>query len=121
MTLAEVCPAYPICLTCIATKFPGATVNVNTFSETLYALAVALSVGYWTTPSTVTRMFSLLGTTFDKVKSVVLPLPVKLSTLLSDTSNVTVLSASIWPQNVSFTVGACENTIQILDQIQTHL
>ena len=72
---------------------PGAHANCIRFSESVYALVVLPSVGYCITPSIVTNIFSLFGGVLDRVNSVVDPLPVKLSILLSDISNVTVLLA----------------------------
>ena len=67
--------------------------------------------GYWSTPSIVTKTFWLFGGTFDKLKSVVLPSPVKLSTVLSEISKVTLLFVNTWAQYTSLDAGACEKTI----------
>ena len=52
-----------------------------------------------------------LGTVLDRVKSVVVPSPVKLSSSLSAISNVAIASATICPQKVSAVVGAEANSM----------
>ena len=54
-------PAYPICLTWIETPSAGAVVNTNPVPATVYALAVAVLLGYWVTPSKLTKISSLEG------------------------------------------------------------
>ena len=53
----------------------------------------------------------------DKVNSVVLPSPVKVSILWSLMSNVVIVFAIILPQNISFAIGATLNTILWLSSI----
>ena len=56
-------------------------------------------------------ILALFGGILDKVKSVVLPSPVKLSTAVASISNVGKEFAIILPQKTSFDVGAVWNTI----------
>ena len=51
----------------------------------------------------------LSGGIFDRVNEVVLPLPVNVSTSLSEESKVTVLVANTCAQNMSVDAGAVEN------------
>ena len=111
MTAAVDAPANPICLTCISVLFAGAEENFSTFAATVYALATLALSGYWSTPSIVTNTFSLFGGTFDKLNSVVLPSPVKLSTVLSEISKVTLLLVNTWAQKISVDAGAWDKTI----------
>ena len=56
-------------------------------------------------------ILALFGGILDKVKSVVLPSPVKLSTAAASISNVGKEFAIILPQKISLDVGAVWNTI----------
>ena len=117
MTALGVAPAKPICLTCISSPFAGAAVNTNTEASNEYALVPFLSVGCCTTPLTVTIILSLFAGICESVKSVALPLPVKLSNLLSLISNVGRDAERILPQNISAATGATLNTIFSLSDI----
>ena len=77
----------------------------------VYALVVALSLGCCNTPSIVTITLSLFAGTVERVNSVVLPLPVKLSISLSLKSKFSIVFAMILPQKISLAVGASLNTI----------
>ena len=104
-------PAKPICLTWISSPFAGADVNIKSWLLSEYALALLASLGCWTTPFIVTTILLLLGGVLDKLNSVVLPSPVRLSTLLSDISKVSIVFAITVPQKTSFDVGAFLNCI----------
>ena len=106
-----VAPANPICLACISAFNAGAAVNFNIESIKVYALSVSLSLGCCNTPSIVTITLSLFAGIVERVNSVVLPSPVKLSTSLSLKSKFSIVLAIILPQKISFTVGATLNTI----------
>ena len=80
--------------------------NTTTEASIVYALVVLLSLGYCTTPSRVTSILSLFGGMDDSVKLVVLPSPVKLSTVLSSTSKTLIEFDVILPQKTSFISGA---------------
>ena len=77
----------------------------------VYALVVFLSLGCCNTPSIVTTTLSLLAGIVERVNSVALPLPVKLSTSLSRKSKFSIVFAMMLPQKISFTVGAVLKTI----------
>ena len=111
VTALDVAPAKPIWRTWIATPSAGAEVNDSVLSETLYALDVEAVVGYWTTPSRVTRISLLLAGFLERVKAVVLPSPVKTSRVLSCVSKFVIVSARIWPNRTSVDTGAWLNTI----------
>ena len=84
--------------------------NCMTESIKVYALETFLSLGCWRTPSIVTITLSLFAGV-DRVNSVALPSPVKLSTSLSLKSKFSIVFAMILPQKISFTVGATLNII----------
>ena len=84
----------------------GADVNIKSWLESEYALAVVASLECGRTPLIVTTILPLLGGILDKLNSVVLPSPVKFSTLLSLISKVSIVFAIILPQKTSFDVGA---------------
>ena len=85
--------------------------NCMTESIKVYALETFLSLGCWRTPSIVTITLSLFAGIVDRVNSVALPSPVKLSTSLSLKSKFSIVFAMILPQKISFTVGATLNII----------
>ena len=85
--------------------------NCNTESINAYDLTVSLSLGCCNTPSIVTITLSLFAGIVERVNSVVLPSPVKLSISLSCKSKFSIVLAIILPQKISLTVGATLNTI----------
>ena len=85
--------------------------------ETLYDLVFCSSDGYCITPSSATKILSLLTTALDKVNVVVLPSPVNVSTLLSEISNVGKLFATRFPNIISVEAGAYENIMTELVSI----
>ena len=100
-----------MCLTCITIPAAGADVNVSTFSRTLYALVADCVFGYWVTPSKLTKISSLEGGALERVNVVVLPLPVKWSTVLSTASKLGATSPINEPNALSVDAGAVLNTI----------
>ena len=77
--------------------------------DTVYDLVFCESDGYCITPSNATNILSLLTTALDRVKVVVLPSAVKVSTLLSEISNVGKLFATRLPNITSEEEGAAAN------------
>ena len=67
-------------------------------------------VGYWTTPSRVTRISLLLAGFLERLNVVVLPSPVKTSRVLS-MSKFVMVSPRIWPNRTSVDTGSWLNTI----------
>ena len=76
------------------------------------------SDGYCITPSNATNILSLLTTALDKVKVVVLPSAVNVSTLLSEISNVGKLFATRFPKITSEEDGAAR--IRLLNHLNLY-
>ena len=85
--------------------------NIYELSAILYALVSDWVLGYWVTPSKVTKTSRLAVASFDRVNNVVLPLAVNSSIVLSVISKLGATSPINVPNTLSVAAGAVLNTI----------